>query len=283
MDYMFGVILISIGTFFEEVSDSIGKIKVNNAQESPYTMAFLSVFWGFIFFVLISLIKNSTFIFNFASLPTFLIRAVLEIIQSYVSVLAVIKADRTTYSFLRTLTIPLLLLVDFILGYKIGFLPMIGIITIIVALIIAFSNHGIKRKGIGFVIFSAVNAVITISLFKYDITHFNSVVAEQLLISLILLISFLSFSLIKAKENPFIFLTKPIFFLQSISVGVGGVIESFGYNFGAASIMTAAKRSSAIFWSILSGKAYFKEKNILFKFLVFSLLLIGLIFLSFTY
>jgi hypothetical protein len=86
--------------------------------------------------------------------------------------------------------------------------------------------------------------------------------------------------LVKAKENPFIFLTKKIFFLQSLGVGMGGVIGSFGYNLGAASIMTAATRSSAIFWSILSGKSYFKEKHVIFKFFIFSLLFFGLIFLS---
>jgi hypothetical protein len=277
---MFGVILISIGTFFEEISDTIGKHKVSTQQESPYTMAFLSLFWGAIFFALICLIKNNAFVFRLESLPTFLTRAALEIMQLYISVLAIIRADRTTFSFVRTITIPLLLLVDLILGYKIGLLPIAGITLIIIALFVIFSNHGIKKQGISLVIFSAINGVFTTSLFKFNITHFNSVAAEQLLINLILLICFFILAIIKGKENPLFFLTKPIFFLQSASTGLGGVLESFSFNYGAASIMMAAKRSSAIFWSILSGKAYFKEKNVLIKIIVFFILLLGLILLA---
>jgi len=155
-----------------------------------------------------------------------------------------------------------------------------GITLIILALLIIFSNHGIKKKGVGYVTFSALNAVLTISLFKYDISHFNSVAAEQLFINLILLICFLSLALVKAKENPFVFLTKPIFFLQSAAIGLGGVMESFAYNYGVASIITAAKRSIAIFWSILSGRTYFREKHIVIKFFVFFVLLAGLFLIS---
>lgn len=277
---MLGILLISIGTFFKEISDSIGKFKVNNHEESKFTMAFLSLFWGAIFFALISVFKNDGFIFKLASLPTFSIRAFLELIQTYISVLAIAKADRSTYSFIRTTTIPLLLIVDLFLGYKITYLPIVGMLIIIITLVILFLNKGIKKRGLGFVIFSAVNAVITISLFKYNITHFNSIAAEQLLITLILLIFFIFFSLFKAHENPFMFLKQPVFFLQSFSVGIAGVIESFSYNYGAASIITAAKRSSAIFWSLISGKVYFKENKFILKFIIFILLLSGLVLLS---
>lgn len=277
---MIGVILVSIGTFFAEISDSIGKNKVIHHKESPFIMAFLTLFWGTILFTLISIFKNNGFIFKSASLPTFSIKVILEIIQVYVSVLAIIKADRSTFSFVRTITIPLLLLVDIVLGYKIGFLSVIGVLVIMTSLLLLFLNKGIKKKGIGLVIFSAVNAVITISLFKYNITHFNSIAAEQLMSHLILLIFFSFLAMVKTKKNPFVFLKKPIFSLQSAAMGLGGVIVSFGYNYGAASIMTAASRSSSIFWALLSGKVYFKEKNIVLKLTIFLLLVIGLVLLS---
>lgn len=277
---MFGIFLVSIGNFFVEISDSIGKFKVKNHQESSFTMAFLTLFWGTIFFTIISIFKDNGFVFQLASLPTFLIRVVLEIVQTYISILAIVGADRSTYGFVRTITIPLLLVVDLILGYKIGFLPMTGMLVIIIALWLLFVNKGIKKNGIGLVIFSAINAVVTISLFKYDITHFNSVAAEQLIINLILLTFFILLSFLKAHENPFSFLKQPIFFLQSFSIGIGGVIESFGYNYGAASMITAAKRASAIFWSLLFGKVYFKETHIILKSIIFILLLLGLILLS---
>lgn len=278
---MFGVILVAIGTFFQEISDSIGKRKAQKHEESPYTMGFLSLFWGAIFFAVISFVKNDAFVFKMDSLPTFSIRAVLEIIQLYVTVFAIIEADRTTFNFVRTATIPLLLIADLALGYKIGFSGVVGIALITLTLLVLLFNRNIKKAGIGFVVFSTVNAVLTLSLFKYDITHFNSVVAEQLIVNLILLLCFFVLSAFKAKENPLIFLTKPIFFLQSAFSGLGGVVESFGFYYGAASVMVAAKRSSAIFWSLISGKTYFAEKHFIFKLVVFSVLLVGFIFLAF--
>ena len=169
---------------------------------------------------------------------------------------------------------------DLILGYKIGNPAVVGMSVIIITLLVLFSSKEIKKRGSGLIMFSAVNAVLTVSLFKYDISHYNSVAAEQLLMSLILLVCFFALSKFKAKENPLMFLTKPIFSLQSVSAGLGGVVESFAFNYGSASVMIAAKRSSAIFWSIISGKTYFKEKHVLFKFFVFGFLLIGLIFLA---
>lgn len=277
---MLGVILASIGTFFGEISDSMGKKKVTNHEESRFTMGFLSLFWSAVFFALIGIVKRNGFEFSLDSLPTFSIRAILEIIQLYVSILAIVEADRSTFGFVRTLTIPLLLFIDFVLGYKIGFLPVIGVAVIMATLLAIFLSKGVRKNGIGFVAFSAVNAVATISLFKYDITHFNSVSAEQFFIYLILLFCFSFLAVFKAKENPFVFLTKPVFLLQSASVGLGGVIESFGYNYGAASVITAAKRSSAIFWSLLSGRVYFKEKSILLKSVILVLIVGGLILLS---
>jgi hypothetical protein len=277
---MLGIILVSIGTLFQEVSDSIGKNKITSREESPYTMAFLTIFWATIFFGLISIWNKDLFVFKSASLPTFSVRVIFEIIQLYVSVLAIAQADRTTFSFLRTLTIPLLLAVDLFLGYRLGLFGIVGVSVITLTTLLLFSRHEIKKKGSGLIIFSAINAVFTISLFKYNITHFNSVVAEQLISHAILLIAFFFIAFIRAKENPFVFLTKPIFLLQSASVGLGGMVESFAYNYGAASLIIAAKRSAAIFWSLLAGKQYFQEKNIVFKILITILLVLGLIFLS---
>ena len=277
---MLGILLASIGALFEEISNSIGKRKVESREESPYTMAFLSLFGGTVFLIAVSIIRNDFFVFRLESLPTFSIRAVLEIVQLYVTAFAIVRADRSTFCFLRILTIPLLLFVDALLGYKLGFSGVIGISIIVLTMLVLFSRQEIKKAGAGFVIFSAVNAVFTISLFKYDITHFNSVAAEQLFIYLILLATFFLFAFFRAEGNPCIFLTKPTFILQSFSVGFGGLIESFAYNYGAASLIVAAKRSAAIFWSLLSGRQYFGEKNIIFKISVSFVLVVGLVFLA---
>jgi len=144
---MLGIILVSIGTLFEEISDSIGKSKLTSREESPYTMAFLSLFWGTIFFGVISVAKNDLFLFRLESLPTFLVRTVFEIIQLYVSVLAIARADRTTFCFLRTLTIPLLLLVDLFIGYKLNLFGIVGVSIITLTTLLLFSRHEVKKGG----------------------------------------------------------------------------------------------------------------------------------------
>lgn len=277
---MIGVILTSIGTFFEEISLSIGKIKVNNHEESPYTMGFLSLIWAAILILVIGFARKSDFAFSMASLPTFSIRALLEILQLYISVLATAQADRSTFGFIRILTIPLLLGVDVSLGYFIGLKQFIGIGFILSAFILLLLSNGINKKGILLVLFTAINAVATISLFKYNITRYNSIEAEQLLIYLILIIFFFAFARYIAKENPLKFLRKPVFFAQSLSQGIGGALDSFAFGFGSASIILAAKRASAILWSTLSGNFYFKEKRLFLKLILFSLFATGLILLA---
>lgn len=277
---MIGILLIFIGSFFVEIFDSIGKSKVNNHEESRSTMAFLSVFWGTIFFFLIATFKEGSFVFQWASWPTLLLRIVLDTIQTYVTVVAITKSDRTTFGFVRIVTIPLLLLVDVLLGYEITALAITGIFIVVAGLLTLSLNKGIRKAGIGWVIFSSVNAVITISLFKYNITYFNSVVADQLIVYVFTLIIFTLVALTRAHENPFGFLTKPQFLLQSMAVGIGGILDSFAYNYGAASVITAAKRVMSIFWSVVSGGLYFKEEKIFFKACIFVLLVVGICFLS---
>lgn len=276
---MLGVILTSIGTLFEEISAAIGKTKVNNHEESLYTMGFLQLIWALIFFVIIGAVRQNEFVFSLASLPTFSIRAFFEIIQLHMTLLGIIVADRATFGFIRVGSIPLLLAADLLLGYSIGDYQIAGIGVIIVGFLVLLFTHCVNGKGLGIVIFTTVNAVITISLYKYDITRYNSVEAEQGVMYLILICYFLFFALFVAKENPFKFLKKPIFFFQSLSVGVGSVLESFAFIFAPASVIIAAKRSSAVLWSVLSGNMYFKEKHIILKLFLFLVFAAGIFLL----
>ena len=114
---MIGLILVSIGTFLDEISTLIGKTEVQNKRESVYSMAFLCLIWGTLWFLLIILYKGQ-FIFSAASLPTVIIRILTEIVLVYVTTLAIVKADRSTFGFVRTGTIPLLLFADLWLGYR---------------------------------------------------------------------------------------------------------------------------------------------------------------------
>ncbi len=275
---MIGLLLITASTFFQEIGASIGKKEVEDHKESIYTMGFLSLAVGTLFFLLIVFLKNE-FIFSLASLPTLGVRIVLEIAQAHMTMLAIAYADRSTTGFLRIGTIPLLLATDIFLGYTINFAQIIGISLIAVALIFLLINHGIRKKGIGYIIFTTINAVITLSLFKYNITNFNSVEAEQSIVMSVLIIYFLIMAFFIAKENPIKFLKKPIFIGQSFSEGIGAVLGSFAYLFAPASIITTAKRSLSVLWSIVAGKVYFHEKHLIIKLMAFTLIIGGLVLL----
>ncbi len=273
---MFGIILASLSTLFKEASSSVGKNEVAHHRESMYMMGFINLSASLVFFGAVGLIRHN-FIFSLDSLPTFLIRAMLEILQVFLALKAVTLASRGTFGFLRTLTIPLLLAVDIALGYQIGLGQIIGIGIIAIGLIFLFINHGIEKAGKWWVLGSAVNAVATISLFKYDIANFNSVEAEQTLMIAILLIYFFILLMKRTTDRPWHIFTHRKFLFQSLAEGAGSVISAFAYGFAAASIIVAVERASAIFWSILSGNVFFREKKFFIKAMAMILFIAGLV------
>ena len=278
---MIGILLVLFAGFFEEAADSIGKDAVGKREESVYTMGFLNLLWPALIFFFVAFYIRGTFIFSLQSLPTFLLRLVLEILQVHVTLKALVYADRSTYGFLRTLTIPLLLIADLTLGYEISPWASIGASLIALALVVLLVDHDFSKKGSGFVLISAVNAVATISLYKYNISHFNSVEAEQAILYSVLLVYLFIFAVFRARENPFRFLIRPKFIAESFSMGIASVLLSFAYLFGAASLVTAMKRGVAVLYSILFGKIYFREKHVVIKTLAFLGVLAGLILIVF--
>ena len=275
---MLALALVSIGSFFDEISIALGKMKVEHNEETTYSMAFLSFIWSTLWFLVIILFKGE-FVFSLASLPTLTARIVTEIILVHIGTLAVIRSDRSTYGFLRTGTIPLLLLVDFLLGYTLSLQQMFGIIILVGALLLAFMNHGIKKEGLTLVLFATVLPVITIALYKYNITYFNSVEAEQLIVHIALLTYMFIMAMRVGHENPFVLLTQRAFFVQSFSAGIGGVLVSFAYLFAPASMVTAAKRAISVLWAIVSGNLYFEEKQLGLKIILFVCVSMGIILL----
>ena len=277
---MFGIILVVIGTILDEVSSSAGKWNVNHKIESLYTLGFLNYFWGAIIFLCIILIKGH-FIFDPASIPLFTLLLLLDGAQIYSSLHAIAEADRSTFGFLMVGTIPLLLVVDIFLGYSISFINLSGISFIVLSLIFLFINHGLSKKGIRYVWFSTFNAVATISIFKYLITNYNSVEAQQFLEISILLVALFIMAFWKSKENPLRFVFNKKFLLQSVSRGFAAVFMSMAYLYAPTSVITGAKRGTSVLASIVSGNKFFHEKHILIKIVSFAFVVAGLILLMY--
>ncbi len=276
---MLGFFLVIISSFFIEISDIIAKEKIKKGQISVYTTGFLISVFGIIFFTATGFIWGN-FQFSMASLPTLSLRIILEIILNATIIAALAKANRSMFGIVRTLTIPLLLIANIIMGLGVSPKQILGIIIISSVIIFFVSSSGkFEKRGLRLLLPTAILPVITISLYKYNITNFNSVEAEQIIVSIALLIFFLLMSIFKAKENPFAYLLKPVYFLQAMMAGLSAVVISFAYLLLLPSVVVAISRSSTVLFAVLSGDFYFKEKRPLFKILVAVIIILGLIFL----
>lgn len=277
---MLGILLIAFGSLFGEVGTSLGKVEVARKKQDIYSFGFLSLCFSTIVFVLIAVFVRGEFIFSVASLPTLSLRAVLEILQMIFSIKAIIAADRSTYGFVRVFTIPLLLFVDIVLGYSLTSSQITGVVIVSVSILLLFFSHGLRRQGIWWVLLSTVNAVFTLSLFKYNITHFNSVEVEQSIVQLILLVYFAIMVRRTSGENPLALFRKTLFLFQSASQAAAGVLISFGYPFIPASVATGVERTTAVLFSVVSGHRYFDEQKLVQKLLALLLLIVGFAFLA---
>ena len=275
---MIGIWLAGLSSACSELSDSIGKRQVGIGTASFYTFGFLNLLIGTMILLGLGIWRHD-FYLSLASLPTLIPRIILEILQAHMTVLAVVKADRSDFGPIRILTVPLLLVVDMLLGYVVTPLQMVGVGLITLTIALLLLSEKFRARGSLLVLFTAVNAVATISLYKYDITHFNSVETEQIVVQLILLIYFFVLASVVAKENPFSYLRTRTFALQTGASGLASVIATYAYLFAPASIITASLRASSVLLALVSGTYYFKEKHILVKVLVACGIIVGLLLL----
>jgi hypothetical protein len=278
---MIALLLIALATLGQEASDTLGKKAMGSGWQTIYTAGFLGLFWGLIFLAVSAAAGFSPLHIAAASLPTLSVRVMLEITLAIITMTALSKADRSTFGFFRLLTIPLLLVVDVVLGYNISGWQMAGIAILFGALIGALGRRTLNQRGIVWVLISALLAVVTISLYKYDITHYNSVAAEQLIVFGSILLTFFLIDLARG-QNPAPFLKSRFGQAQSLTTGLGTVLESYAYVFAPASIIMSGKRSFAVLWSILAGRRFFAETGLGGKVITLGLVIIGLILLTKT-
>lgn len=272
---MIGIFLIIVAALFEEVSTSSAKESIARHAESIASRAFLVGLWGMLFLG-ISLLGGVEWKFNMASLPFFFSRIAVEIVLTNITLKAITTADRSTFGFFRTLTIPIILCIDVVLGTALSLSQIWGVMAIIASLLILSYRHSLSSKGMGLCLLSAIGSSITLSLYKFNITHFNSVPAEQILSGMIVLPYFFWHALVKDKENPFKLLRSKKILSESAASGVGGILASFAYLFAPASVIVAAQRSSALCWSIVAGALHFHERHLYEKISVLGLTALGI-------
>lgn len=276
---MFGILLAIVGSGTLEISETIGKYEMERGKQSVVQTGFLAAIASCLFFLVTAALRQ-TWIFSFASLPTFVARFVLEIILSEVSLRAILRAERSTYGMIRVLTIPLLLAVDVMLGKTLSLVQLLGMGSIVVALLLLERNHGIKRDGALLVLATAVIAVVTISLYQYDITHFNSVEAEQGITLIGLVLYFGVRTWYETKKEPFSLYRHSWAIYQSVFAGIASVVQSFAYLFAPASVIVTAVRSASVLAALASGRIYFAEGKLGEKIVSAMIVVVGLVLLG---
>lgn len=270
---------MTVGAFFQESAVSLGKTALRKHIETPFTYGFLVTSSGVLLFWLTALARWDAQVFDWASLPTVSVRIVFEILLAWVVVEAVNRADLSTFGFLRTLTLPFLLVVDVALAYRIDTLQIVGMMLIVLALFLLFMNHGFSRKGAWMTVGTACLAVVTVSLYKYNVTHFNSPEVEQLIAHTALLIFFGLMSMGVERSHPFALFRRPVCLAQAGLSAVGFLLTSFSFLYAAPSVLMTANRASGLFAAIFLGRAVFHEKKLLLKVSAAGLISVGFLLL----
>ena len=279
---MIGLVLWIIWTFFEELNNSL--LKEKSKKYHYVTVWVIMSCFSLLVFIVMWLYKTYSgdleLIFNTASIPLLIVRLIFEVLQSYFTLLAIKQCDRSTFSILRVLTIPLLVIADVVLWYQFTSYSLIWIGIILFSFIWFNTNHRtINWKGWYFALFTAINSVITLSLFKYSITHYgNSLEIDQWIMALWTVIFFIWYNLKKERKIGLYLLKKEkIFWIQWILMALTSIILSYSYLYLNASEATAVKRAWEMFWSVLAGFVFFQETNFIKKILFALCIILGLI------
>lgn len=276
---MFGIFLMTVSSFFEEGGTSIGKMELRKRVETPFTYGVLTSCAGIVVLLVSAVVRWDVQVFQWASVPTLAVRTVLEIVLAMAVIYAIKRADRSTFGFLRTLTIPFLLVVDIVLAYRVDPFQIIGMTFVVLALFLLFMNHGFSRKGAWLTVCGALLAVVTSSLYKYNITHFNSPEVDQLVPHVALLFFFLVMSIRVERSHPFRLFRKPACLAQAGLLATGMLLGSLSFLYAAPSVLMTVKRAAAIFASIASGGAMFHEKRLMLKVGAGALVTVGFVLL----
>ncbi len=279
MHIMFAGLLVFVAQLFGEVSTSSSKHAFKERLFSYTLYGFLSHIVAALFFLVMMYITNEAFSYNTKALPLLAARVILELIQCEIVYRAFVKADRTTFGFARILTIPLLLLVDIFLGYSISNTQLLGIGIIAASLLAYFGMEHLKGKGVHLALLSSVLSVVTISIYKYDVSNYNTPALVQLVSSSILAFVYSMRVAFSRKDRALLLSIEkhPMLGFVFLSEATASGLLSYAYILAPASLILALSRASAVVWSLLSGVFYFHEKKVIRKVFFCSILAIGLI------
>jgi hypothetical protein len=193
---------------------------------------------------------------------------------------AIHHADRSTFSVMSTMSIPLLLISDIVLGYEVSRWQIIGVVVLVLTLGITIFRGDFSLKGIKYIVISNLISMGTIIAFKYSTTHYTSTEMMNLLNSGFM--TFL-FSIIVSRTKGWKGIKeclKPKYIGFASLYGIGGVLCAAAYKYMIASMVITLKRFFAMMFGVITGKLYFHEDHILRKLSVASVIGVGVFIMN---
>lgn len=197
------------------------------------------------------------------------------VIFSSLSNKAIHHAERSTFSVMSTMSIPLLLLSDIVFGYGVTIWQIIGVSVLVIMLSYAIFKGDFSTKGMKYIIASNIVSLGTTIAFKYSTSHFGS--TELVNFYNAIFAGLLFFIIVsrtkgwKGIKNTF----KSKYLGFAMLYGVGGVLSAAAYKYMIASMVIALKRFFAMMFGVITWKLFFHEKNTLKKLSVASIVGVG--------
>lgn len=274
---MFGILLAVIAAFFVEIGCSVAKHEHNKQSEDIWGLIFLNSLVTLAIYISVGL-YHGTLDFVVHSWPILIIAVLLNLASTFVSNMATLKASRSMAGVFKMLTVPLLTITDYLLGYDISPVQILGIGLVVLTVIGLIKHDAWHKPSTKWLMLNTLMSVLTITIYKYSIDHIATVETFQVINLILLIIGSILAARILTKQNLFKLFTHPFAILQATSMGVGSVLDGFAYSYAPASIINAAYRSAQSFWTLVTGSLYFHEHKIVTK-VVAVIFLIGGVFL----
>ncbi|MBP7057338.1 hypothetical protein KBB08_02510 [Candidatus Gracilibacteria bacterium] len=270
---MVGVLLMVVAACFIEIGAYLSKHEVENHHESLQAMMFLNTFCSAFLFLAVALWNDASFVIY--SWPILVLGAVFSIVSALVGSIATIKSQMSQAGLFRLASIPLLLLVDYFLGYDISPLQFGGIAMILAILVMLSFKHEWDKPSVRWLMLNAFLVVIDVTLYKYSIDRVASLEMIQLMYRFSLLLYCILVMRLANKEHVLRHLATPIAWWQSAVIAIGAVLSGFAFSYGPPSIILAAYRSAQAFWSLIIGALFFYERSLAIKILILVFLIFG--------
>ncbi len=258
---MFGILLAVIAAFFIEIGCSIAKYEHTKHSENIWAAIFLNGFFTLLFYIGVGLYRG-TLDFVITSWPLLILGVLLGLCATFVGNMVTLNTPRSLAGSFRMLTVPLLTIIDYYLGYDISPVQVLGIGIVVMTILTLMKRDAWHKPSTKWLLLNTLTTVIYISVYKYNIDHTASIETVQVIGTGAVIFSSLIIAQFFKKQNLFKLFTKPFALLQASSMGLGSVLDGFAYSYAPASIITATYRSSQALWTLISGSLYFHEHKI---------------------